>query len=100
MGGFGNSDECTKPPSTGTTAATTGGAFTEEAAAVGALGAAEAVLDLAALMEERVLREEVGPAMEFAFAAFGAVAAAAPLEAEGGRWLEAREGKSPAVALY
>jgi hypothetical protein len=71
-----------------------------EEAEEGAVRAAEEALALAALMEDRVLREEVKPEMELALAAFGAVTAAAPLEAAGGRWLEARGGKSPVVALY
>jgi hypothetical protein len=51
----------------------------------GAVREVEEALALAALMEDQVLRGEVEPEMDFALAAFGAVAAAASLEAAEGR---------------
>jgi hypothetical protein len=71
-----------------------------EEAEEGAVGAVGEAFDLAVLVEERVLREEEELEIELALVALGAVEAAAPLEAAGGRWLEARGGKSAAVALY
>jgi hypothetical protein len=59
-----------------------------EEAAVGALGAADVDLDLAALVEESVPREAVETETDLAVASFVAVAAAAAaasLETAGGR---------------